>query len=140
MLLHDPHPARLPPLKKDVEQGIRAACRSPVKRLPDAVGNAFCKNGGRISRSWYAGPADSLPHINVGDSEAPTKREFAEAIADAVRFAGADESDRSEAKAPLRKLIDRSRLRALSWMPQKNLRQGLRTIAALVESIELNGQ
>ena len=77
---------------------------------------------------------------HVGYSEDLTKREFAETITDAVGFASADESDRSEAKEPLRKLIDRSRLRALSWMPQKNLRQGLRTIAALVESIELNGQ
>ena len=37
----------------------------------------------------YAGLADSSPHINVGYSEARTKREFAEAIADAVGFAGA---------------------------------------------------
>ena len=34
----------LPPLEKGVEQGFRAACRSPAERQPNAVGCASCKN------------------------------------------------------------------------------------------------
>ena len=62
-----------------------------------------------------------------------TIRELAEALANAVGFTGAIESDRRKPDGTPRKLMDSSRMRALTWKPQTPLREGLRTIAVLVE-------
>ncbi len=130
--------ASLLPLTTEVEQGIRAACRAPAKRLPndqrkslwDPVDNAFCKNGGRISRTRHPRVAESLPLINVTYGEDLTMRELAQVIADAVRFTGAIEWDRSKPDETLRKLMDSLRMRGLEYKPKKTLENGLRMIAS----------
>ena len=69
----------------------------------------------------YACLADSSPHIDVGYSKALTKREFAEAIADAVGFNSAIKWYRSKPDATPRKLMDSSRIRGLgclSWIEE----------------------
>ena len=73
-------------------------------------------------------PNDRLPLINVGYGEDLTIRELAEAIIDAVGFAGALDWDRSKPDGTPRKLMDSSRIRGLGWKPTYSMRDGLNII------------
>jgi GDP-L-fucose synthase len=67
---------------------------------------------------------DDLP-INVGSGQEVSIRELAEMIREVVGFPGRLEWDRSKPDGTPRKLLDCSRLEALGFRPQIDLRQGL---------------
>lgn len=72
--------------------------------------------------------SDQLVNIGVGTDI--SIREFAELIADIVKFRGRITFDASRPDGTPRKLVDVSRLQALGWRPRIGLREGLaRTIA-----------
>jgi len=66
-----------------------------------------------------------LSHINVGCDVDITIAELARLIADCVGFMGQIEFDASKPDGSPRKLMDSSRLKALSWSPKIGLREGL---------------
>ena len=66
-----------------------------------------------------------LSHINVGTGKDCTIRELAETIAEVTGFKGNLVFDRSKPDGTPRKLLDTSKLTALGWSPQTDLREGL---------------
>ncbi len=64
-------------------------------------------------------------HINVGTGQEVTIAEVAQAICDTVGFTGKLVFDRSRPDGTPRKLMDSSRLLAMGWTPQIDLRAGL---------------
>ncbi|MHC4393839.1 MAG: GDP-L-fucose synthase family protein [Planctomycetota bacterium] len=68
---------------------------------------------------------DSEP-LNVGYGGDITIRELAETIREVVGYAGGIRWDLERPDGTLRKLLDSSRIRALGWKPQIDLRSGLR--------------
>jgi GDP-L-fucose synthase len=66
-----------------------------------------------------------LSHINVGTSKDCTIRELAETIAEVTGFNGKLVFDRTKPDGTPRKLLDTSKLTALGWTPQIELREGL---------------
>jgi len=66
-----------------------------------------------------------LSHINVGTGKDCTIRELAETIAEVTGFKGNLVFDRSKPDGTPRKLLDTSKLTALGWSPQIDLREGL---------------
>jgi len=66
-----------------------------------------------------------LSHINVGTGVDCTIRELAETIAEVTAFKGELTFDTSKPDGTPRKLLDTSRLTALGWQPEIDLRQGL---------------
>jgi GDP-L-fucose synthase len=64
-------------------------------------------------------------HLNVGVGEDISIRELAELIADVVGWEGELEFDTTMPDGTPRKLLDVSRLRALSWSPSIGLREGI---------------
>jgi GDP-L-fucose synthase len=67
--------------------------------------------------------ADS--HINVGTGTDLTISELAHTVADIVGFEGKISHDFSKPDGTPRKLLDVSRLNALGWLPQIELRRGI---------------
>ena len=65
----------------------------------------------------------------MGYEEGLTIRELAEVIADAVRFTGAIEWDRTKPVGTSRKFLDRLQMRGLGWKPNTTSENGLRLIA-----------
>ena len=66
-----------------------------------------------------------LSHINVGTGVDCTIRELAETIAEVTGFKGALVFDKSKPDGTPRKLLDTSRLNALGWQPEIDLKRGL---------------
>ena len=66
-----------------------------------------------------------LSHINVGTGKDCTIRELAETIAEVTGFKGKLVFDRTKPDGTPRKLLDTSKLTALGWSPQIDLREGL---------------
>lgn len=66
-----------------------------------------------------------LSHINVGCGEDITIRELATAIGEIVGYQGALQFDTSKPDGTPRKLMDSTRLNALGWHAQVDLRAGL---------------
>jgi len=64
-------------------------------------------------------------HINVGTGKDCTIRELAETIAEVTGFKGNLVFDHSKPDGTPRKLLDTSKLTALGWSPQIDLREGL---------------
>jgi GDP-L-fucose synthase len=76
------------------------------------------------------------PLINIGSGEDVTIRELAELIAELVRFDGEFSFDTSKPDGTPRKLLDVTKLMALGWQPQIDLRKGVqRTLADLPAEI-----
>ena len=72
-----------------------------------------------------ANAAANTKHINVGSGGDVTIQELSELVRDAVGFGGEIVWDTSKPDGTPRKLMDSSRLFALGWKPQVDLRTGL---------------
>ena len=64
--------------------------------------------------------------INIGSGQELTIRELAETVAEVVGFTGELVFDSSKPDGTPRKLLDTSRLAALGWQPEIDLKTGLR--------------
>ncbi len=64
-------------------------------------------------------------HINVGSGEEVTIKELAETVKEVVGFEGEVEWDTSKPEGTPRKLMDSSRINALGWKAQVDLREGI---------------
>nr|WP_269844926.1 GDP-L-fucose synthase [Tichowtungia aerotolerans] len=64
-------------------------------------------------------------HINIGSGKEVTIKELAETVKDVVGFEGDLEWDASKPDGTPRKLMDSSRINALGWQPQVELREGI---------------
>ena len=117
---------------------------------PDYVVLAAARVGGIVSNSTY--PAEFVYsnlgiQTNVihhawkseGYGDDLTIRQLAEAIVDVAGFKGTIEWDRSKPDGTPRTLMDSSRMRALGWQPRMQMKDGLRTVAALVEQNAAKG-
>ena len=79
-----------------------------------------------LSVDAYAAETEvMLSHINVGTGKDCTIRELAETIAEVTGFKGKLLFDRTKPDGTPRKLLDTSKLTALGWSPQIDLREGL---------------
>ena len=79
-----------------------------------------------LSSDSYAAETEvMLSHINVGTGKDCTIRELAETIAAVTGFSGKLVFDRTKPDGTPRKLLDTSKLTALGWSPQIDLREGL---------------
>ena len=76
--------------------------------------------------------------VNVGSGEDMTIRELAELIRGVVGYTGKIFYDSSKPDGPPRKLLDVSRMRALGWVPETRLEEGLkRTYQDFLKALEL---
>jgi GDP-L-fucose synthase len=66
-----------------------------------------------------------LSHINVGFGHDVTIMELAQAVANAVGYAGKIQTDPTKPDGVPRKLMDSTRIHALGWKPQVTLEGGL---------------
>lgn len=64
-------------------------------------------------------------HINIGSGKEVTIKELAETVKEVIGFEGELEWDTSKPDGTPRKLMDSSRINALGWKPQVNLREGI---------------
>ena len=79
-----------------------------------------------LSSEAYSAETDvMLSHINVGTGKDCTIRELAETISEVTGFKGKLVFDTSKPDGTPRKLLDTSKLTALGWSPQIDLREGL---------------
>ena len=79
-----------------------------------------------LTKSKYnANTKSTLSHINVGSGEDITILNLARTIADVTWFKGEVETDPSKPGGTLRKLMDVSRLNAMGWTPNVELKSGL---------------
>jgi GDP-L-fucose synthase len=79
-----------------------------------------------LSVDAYAAETElMLSHINVGTGKDCTIRELAQTIAEVTGFKGKLLFDRTKPDGTPRKLLDTSKLTALGWSPQIDLREGL---------------
>ena len=66
------------------------------------------------------------PLINLGVGEDLTIRELAELVRDIIGYRGEISFDASKPDGTPRKLLDVSRMKALGWMANTSLRDGIR--------------
>jgi GDP-L-fucose synthase len=66
-----------------------------------------------------------LSHINVGSGEDLSIAELAGLVAQTVGYSGSIRFDSSKPDGTLRKLMDSSRVRALGWRPNIDIKTGL---------------
>ena len=64
-------------------------------------------------------------HINVGSGKEVTIKELAETVKEVVGFEGELAWDTSKPDGTPRKLMDSSRINALGWKPQVDLKTGI---------------
>ncbi|MBC8207531.1 MAG: GDP-L-fucose synthase [Kiritimatiellaeota bacterium] len=64
-------------------------------------------------------------HINVGSGREVTIKELAETVKEVIGFNGEIEWDSTKPDGTPRKLMDSSRINALGWKPQVELREGI---------------
>jgi len=76
--------------------------------------------------AYWTTASAGLSHINVGSGTDLTILELAEMIAEVTGFSGRIETDPSKPDGTPRKLLDISRLSALGWRANIELRDGLR--------------
>lgn len=76
-------------------------------------------------KAYNAETEEMLSHINVGTGKDCTIRELAETIAEVTEFKGKLVFDSTKPDGAPRKLLDTSKLTALGWSPQIDLRDGL---------------
>ena len=69
---------------------------------------------------------DDRAPLNVGTGKDVTIRELAEAVADVVGYTGDMKWDTSKPDGTPRKLLDVTRVKALGWKPQIELKDGIR--------------
>jgi GDP-L-fucose synthase len=69
---------------------------------------------------------DDPAPLNIGTGEDVTIRELAETVADIVGYAGKIQWDASKPDGTPRKLLDVTRVQALSWKSQITLKDGIR--------------
>ncbi|QEP45136.1 GDP-L-fucose synthase [Ectothiorhodospiraceae bacterium BW-2] len=87
--------------------------------------------------TYQANTEPMLSHINVGTGKDITIRELAETMAEVVGYKGQVVFDSSKPDGPPRKLIDVSRLTAMGWRYQIELKQGLaQTYAWYLQSVD----
>jgi GDP-L-fucose synthase len=78
------------------------------------------------AEAYGAETKEMLSHINVGSGKDCTICELAETIAEVTGFKGNLVFDRSKPDGTPRKLLDTSKLTALGWSAQIDLREGLK--------------
>ena len=77
------------------------------------------------AEAYNAKTNEMLSHINIGTGKDCTIRALAETIAEVTGFKGKLVFDRSKPDGAPRKLLDTSKLTALGWSPQIDLREGM---------------
>ena len=77
------------------------------------------------SAALFALRDDVIGLYNVGSGEELSIRDLAELIASVVGYDGRVEWDTGKPDGTPRKLLDSSRIRALGWKPEIELREGL---------------
>lgn len=88
---------------------------------------AACVHVMNLSKATYDQHTQPmLSHINVGSGHDITIKDLAEAIGATIGYQGEIIFDPSKPDGTLRKLMDSSRLNALGWQAQVNLRTGLK--------------
>lgn len=75
--------------------------------------------------AYLAATGQTQGHINVGSGIDVSIAELAETVARVVGYSGRIEFDTSRPDGTPRKWLDSSRIRALGWQPEIDLRQGL---------------
>lgn len=80
---------------------------------------------------------DSPDTVNIGFGEDVTIRSLAEIVAQEVGFEGAIVQDTSKPDGTPRKLLDVSRLSALGWAPEVELREGIKLTYSWFKEHEL---
>lgn len=73
---------------------------------------------------------DGPQQVNVGTGKDMTIKEIAELVAEVVGYQGKTEWDTSKPDGTPRKLLDVSKIKALGWQPEIELRQGLELAVA----------
>lgn len=73
---------------------------------------------------------DGPQQVNVGTGKDMTIKEIAELVAEVVGYRGKTEWDTSKPDGTPRKLLDVSKIKALGWQPEIELRQGLELAVA----------
>lgn len=87
---------------------------------------AACLHVMRLSQQQlHAETEPMLSHLNVGTGVDVTIRELAETIAEVIGFTGELCFDASKPDGTPRKLMDNTKLIALGWQPEINLKEGL---------------
>ena len=66
-----------------------------------------------------------MSHINIGTGEDLSILELAQLVSEVVGYRGAIRCDASKPDGAPRKLLDITRIRALGWVPQVHLREGI---------------
>ncbi len=65
-------------------------------------------------------------HVNVGSGREITIKELAETVKDVIGYAGEIEWDTAKPDGTPRKLMDSSRLMAMGWKPEIDMREGIK--------------
>jgi GDP-L-fucose synthase len=78
--------------------------------------------------------------LNIGSGEETTIRELAERVAEVVGYSGRLEWDTTKPDGTPRKALESSRLFALGWRPQVQLREGLQRTYAWYLHTVINGK
>ena len=99
------------PMREFLHVDDMAAASAHVMNLPKAVYDQHTQS--------------MLSHINVGFGSDVSIKELAEAIGQAVGYAGNITFDPTKPDGTPRKLMDSSRINALGWQPKVGLQQGL---------------
>ena len=117
------HEAKLVDAKNVIVWGTGSALREFLHVDDMAAASIHVMN---LSNGMYRSKTSPmLSHINVGSGKDCSIKELTETIATVVGFPGAIIWDKSKPDGAPRKLMDSTKLKALSWQPKFGLRDGL---------------
>jgi GDP-L-fucose synthase len=117
------HEAKLVGAKNVIAWGTGSALREFLHVDDMAAASIHVMN---LSNGMYRSKTSPmLSHINVGSGKDCSIKELTETIATVVGFPGAIIWDKSKPDGAPRKLMDSTKLKALSWQPKFGLRDGL---------------
>ena len=117
------HEAKLADAKNVIAWGTGSALREFLHVDDMAAASIHVMN---LSNGMYRSKTSPmLSHINVGSGKDCSIKELTETIATVVGFSGAIIWDKSKPDGAPRKLMDSTKLKALSWQPKFGLRDGL---------------
>lgn len=117
------HEAKLVDAKNVIAWGTGSALREFLHVDDMAAASIHVMN---LSNGMYRSKTSPmLSHINVGSGKDCSIKELTETIATVVGFPGAIIWDKSKPDGAPRKLMDSTKLKALSWQPKFGLRDGL---------------
>ena len=117
------HEAKLVDAKNVIAWGTGSALREFLHVDDMAAASIHVMN---LSNGMYRSTTSPMSsHINVGSGKDCSIKELTETIATVVGFPGAIIWDKSKPDGAPRKLMDSTKLKALSWQPKFGLRDGL---------------